>query len=339
MVPRPVPWKPKRERFYAKNMVLTTSHRAGLCKCAADHGRHVAGLWRGQKPKHGFGAKNGFGWSIMALVWPSDIHPALRGLGLECRSVGVRLLAYAGGLLILAAIAADMISGLSHSAADLPANITPARKIWLEAVRPQPAFSVPMSEFDVNSNTYQILRHAEGGGRKDVSSWTDPNGALLGRLTIYRPGSEIDGFDEPARTLAQSAELSSTQTVQAAGVAATKFGWVPLFAFAREATPSKPEAPCLGFVTASKAPRLQISGWFCQGENLERAREFAACALDRLTMLSSGNDSQVAALFASAERQRGRCGSDGTLTGKSGANDWITGLNEPNLRGRIKEGG
>lgn len=269
----------------------------------------------------------------------SGIHPALRGLGLECRSIGVRLLAYAGGLLILAAIAADLISGLSHSAADSTPNAAPARKLWLEAVRPQPAFSVPMGEFDGNSGAYKILRHAEGGGRKDILSFADPNGILLGRFTIYRPGSEIEGFGEPSKTLADSADLVSAENVQAAGVAATKFGWVPLFAFARETTPGKPDPACLGFVTASKAPRLQISGWFCQGEDLVHAREFAACTLDRLTMLSSGNDSQVAALFANAERQRGRCGSDGTLTGKAGVNDWITGLNEPKLRGRLSEGG
>lgn len=275
----------------------------------------------------------------MALVWPSNIHPALRGLGLECRGIGVRLLAYAGGLLVLAAIATDIISGLSTSAAEPAPNAAPIRKLWLDAVRPQPAFSVPMDEFDGNSNTYRILRHAEGGGRKDVLSWNDANGALLGRLMIYRPGAEIGDFGAPAQTLADSAELASAEAVQAAGVAATKFGWVPLFTFARAAPPSSPAsalAPaCLGFATASKTPRLQISGWFCRSDNLAQAREFAACALDRLTMLSSGNDSQVAALFASAERQRGRCGSDGTLASKAGTKDWITGLSEPELRGRL----
>lgn len=271
----------------------------------------------------------------MPSVLPSNIHPALRGLGLECRSVGVRLLAYLGGLLVLATIATDLISGLSHPVLDSAMPAAPARKIWLEAVRPQPAFSVPLDEFNENSNTYEILRHAEGGGRKDVLSWAGADGALLGRLTIYRPGSEVSAFAKPTATLAQSAGLASAGIVQAAGVAATKFGWVPLFAFA---FPDKPHQACLGFVTASVAPRLQISGWFCQGETLERARELAACALDRLTMLSSGNDLQVAALFASAELERGRCGSDGTLNGKSGANNWITSLNEPKLRGHLNEG-
>ena len=61
--------------------------------------------------------------------------------------------------------------------------------------------------------------------------------------------------------------------------------------------------------------------------------------MSRLSLMLTCLASLAAALFASAERQRGRCGSDGTLTGRAGAHDWITGLNEPELRGRLKEGG
>ena len=46
---------------------------------------------------------------------------------------GATVTVAAGGLLVLAAIATDMISGLSYSANE-PA---PIRKLWLDAVRPQ----------------------------------------------------------------------------------------------------------------------------------------------------------------------------------------------------------
>ena len=55
-------------------------------------------------------------------------------------------------------------------------------------------------------------------------------------------------------------------------------------------------------------PRLQLSGWFCQGGTDFIARSRLACALDRLTPLSAGSDSKVGALFAQAELNRSFCG-------------------------------
>ena len=55
-------------------------------------------------------------------------------------------------------------------------------------------------------------------------------------------------------------------------------------------------------------PRLQLSGWFCQGGALSIERSTLACALDRLTLLSAGSEPKVGALFAQAELNRSYCG-------------------------------
>ena len=69
---------------------------------------------------------------------------------------------------------------------------------------------------------------------------------------------------------------------------------------------------CLGFVRAYDDPRLQLSGWFCQGGKLGGAdfieRGTLACALDRLSLLSAGSEPKVGALFAQVELNRSFCG-------------------------------
>ena len=65
---------------------------------------------------------------------------------------------------------------------------------------------------------------------------------------------------------------------------------------------------CLGFVRAYDDPRLQLSGWFCQGGEPISSSATLACALDRLTLLSAGSEPKVGALFAQAELNRSFCG-------------------------------
>ena len=65
---------------------------------------------------------------------------------------------------------------------------------------------------------------------------------------------------------------------------------------------------CLGFVRDYDEPRLQLSGWFCQGGAEFVERSTLACALDRLTLLSAGSEPKVGALFAQAELNRSFCG-------------------------------
>ena len=48
------------------------------------------------------------------------------------------------------------------------------------------------------------------------------------------------------------------------------------------------------------------------------------------TLLSAGNDPKVAELFAHAELRRAGC-----MAGKTPTADWVNGLQEPSLRGRI----
>ena len=70
---------------------------------------------------------------------------------------------------------------------------------------------------------------------------------------------------------------------------------------------------CLGFVRTYSDPRLQLSGWFCQGGAEFIEQSTLACALDRLTLLAAGSEPKVGALFAQVELNRSYCGQRDTI--------------------------
>ena len=73
---------------------------------------------------------------------------------------------------------------------------------------------------------------------------------------------------------------------------------------------------------------MQISGWSCQGDTLPARRAAIACLLNRLTLLSSGNEPRLAELFAHAELKRRPCG-------PAGSTGWLTGMEKAQLRGSL----
>jgi hypothetical protein len=254
------------------------------------------------------------------------LHPALINFAEEFRSVFVRLLAYVCGVGALALIATDLFSTAAIDAAETSVPLR-SRDAWTLAVRPQPAFAAPVADFSSQSESYEILRHPEGG-RKDILRWSAAlSEAPLSQIELYRPGNELTAFGPPAAEIAMRITQGRTEAVQAAGVIETKFGPVALVGFTSHVS-GKPQR-CIGFAHSFETPRLQVSGWACQGNNSQMQRQSVACALDRLTMLSAGNDPKLAELFARAELRRAGCASAPV------AADWVTATHEPVLRGRL----
>ena len=54
-------------------------------------------------------------------------------------------------------------------------------------------------------------------------------------------------------------------------------------------------------------PSVRISGWSCQADTPAAQRSFIGCTLNRLILLSAGNDPKIAELFARAELRRDTC--------------------------------
>ena len=181
------------------------------------------------------------------------------------------------------------------------------RSEWIEIERPFPAFALSIPEADDVPEGYAIRRHAEGNGRKDILSLGEANGiGPFLQVEIYRPGSEIARFAEPmTEIVANAAALGPTEVAATDDALATKFGPLSIVPFVTSIGPSR---HCLGFVRAYDEPRLQLSGWFCQGGGEFIERSTLACALERLTLLSAGSEPKIGALFAQAELNRRFCG-------------------------------
>jgi hypothetical protein len=231
------------------------------------------------------------------------MHPALHSWRDEMPFSFVRLLAYLGAVALLSMAA----SYLFQSPKVIPAIKPVHQSAWIDVERPFPAFALTIPEAADVPATYAIRRHGEGNGRKDILTLGENDGsAPFLQIEIYRPGGEITAFaDAKAEIIAGAAALAPIEVGRIEKPLASKFGPLTVIPFiAAQGTRRR----CLGFVRAYQDPRLQMSGWFCQGGDEFIEQSTLACALDRLTLLAAGSEPKIGALFAKAELNRTYCG-------------------------------
>jgi hypothetical protein len=129
----------KRQRFYARNAANTTLDRA--------FGRLM----------------QSFPGRCANSYDPARIHPVLNGLADECCGMLAHLVLYVGALALLAIVGIHLWDELPANAAVEPS----ARAGWSVALRSHPTFAVSQFDLPEKTETYEILRHSEGG-RKDI---------------------------------------------------------------------------------------------------------------------------------------------------------------------------
>jgi hypothetical protein len=230
------------------------------------------------------------------------MHPALYSWRDHLPSTLVRMLAYMGGIAVLSVAAAQVFQSRPAINPIKPVD----RPQWVEIEKPFSAFALAIPEAAGVPSHYAVMRHRDGNGRKDVIALGEPDGvAPYLQVEVYRPGTEIRHFARPEAEIAKAAAGLSPAQLGRGEPLNSKFGSLSVFPFA--ATQGMPRR-CLGFVRAYDEPRLQLSGWFCQGGDDFIDRSTLACALDRLTLLSAGSEPKVGALFAQAELHRSFCG-------------------------------
>ena len=234
---------------------------------------------------------------------------------------------------IAASFAFSGKGGEAASATEAIASVTPVKQAWIDIIQPFQLYALPAPELDKKPRVYTARRHGAGAGRQDclVFGRLDGPEPYL-RLNIYRIGSEAAPtaafFVELARRAAEdgAAILRSGQPTPLA----TRFGD---FA-AADATLGSPrgEAACLGFRLLSEAPGLRISGYACGTDAAPLDRGALACILDRMDLVSAGEDTELRRFFVEAERRRGAgCGPSHTVLG--GKTAWLNGGGAPALRG------
>jgi len=218
----------------------------------------------------------------------------LKGMADEICATLARLIAYLCTLSLMFIIGIYLWDQLPDMHADAS-----ARPDWTAATRSIPAFASNQYDLSYKTRSYEILRHPEGG-RKDVLRWNAGNGRPVAELEIYRPGGESEA-------------LAVTEGV---GTIDSKFGPVTLLRRTNHA--------CLGFLKVIEQPALRISGFVCRGGTVPARGAAIACMLNRLSLITAGNDAKLAELFARAEMKRVDC-----------RTDWVSGSDKPGLRGAI----
>jgi hypothetical protein len=246
----------------------------------------------------------------------AGIHPALTSFTDEFCATIARLFAYMGTLALLGILTIHGWDQLQEVLADEPIS----KPGWSMADRSFPAFAVGRQDSREKSASYSILRHPEGG-RKDILRWMGAGDRPTAELEIYRAGAEFD----PATGAGLAARMGGTLGLETAGVLDSKFGAVALL---RQTGVAEAKS-CLAFFKRIDDPALQFSGFSCERDSLPARRAAVGCMLDRLTLLTSGNEPKLAELFAHAELKRSGCAPT-SLTA-----DWMSSVENPQLRGAL----
>jgi hypothetical protein len=256
----------------------------------------------------------------------TEIPSALTSFVDEVYGTLSRLSAYAAALALFGVLGHYLWQQLPDATA-----MQPAAASWSVASRSAPAFAMSQIDSRDKTMTYNTSRHPEGG-RKDVFQWADADGKPAAELEIYRPGGEAIG---PAVTeIAGRLDPSGVRELEAAGIIDSKFGRVTLLRPARQ----EGSPVCLGFLRQLEQPNVRISGWTCQntqdtkGASLPAQRAAISCMLNRLTLLTAGNDPRVAELFAHADLRRTDCSASSSPALSA---DWVMGSENPRLRGPL----
>ncbi len=238
----------------------------------------------------------------------------------------------------LAALA--MVGGLAAAVAALrPAPGSHARAAkqdaaWIDVAAPLRFYALESAEFGREPRLYAARRNVAGGGREDTLAFgpASPGDEPSLRLAIYRIGQEAAPhprfFVDMARLAAQ-AGLAVTHSAQPGGMA-TRFGAFETADISL--TSPRGEAACLGYRLEAPAPGLRIAGYACGAPGRPMDRRTLACVLDRLDLVSAGDDQPLARFFVAAEQGRGEgCGGQ---RGRVQKTSWLDpGVGKPPLRG------
>src|SRR4051794_20464181 len=151
---------------------------------------------------------------------PAGTHPALWSFAEECRSVMARLMAYVGILALIAMAGTHLWAELPVAEAPEPAS----KPGWTVATRSYPAFALSQLDSDGKRETYEILRHPDGG-RRDILRWAPSElEKPIAELELYRPGAEASPPGLPIDQVAARMEHGTTREISGEGMIDSKFG-------------------------------------------------------------------------------------------------------------------
>ncbi|MEJ0074328.1 MAG: hypothetical protein WDO17_02580 [Alphaproteobacteria bacterium] len=229
----------------------------------------------------------------------------------ELHATLARTIAYGAGLAAFALAGLEILGPRGG-------GIKTANPDWIEVIRPLPAFALTIPDFE--APRYSIWRHVSGAGRKDVLSF-GAEGGPTATIEIFRGDVEEEDITASIAELRLSAAPAAPNSID------TKFGPV------RVEKEIEDGRNCLHVSRKFEELRFEISGTFCNAGQELVDHGMAACALDRLSLVSAGSEPRLATLFARAELRRTFCGQRSVfLAATPKRTDWIDAQRDPKLR-------
>ncbi|WP_296714540.1 hypothetical protein [Rhodoblastus sp.] len=192
--------------------------------------------------------------------------------------------------------------------ASQPAQPGAQRAVWLEVPKPLRLFDLSAPSLAHEKRLYAARRHTTGGGREDALTFGEFAGAgPFFRLAIYRHGAEKTAdaafFVDMAR---RGAQLGlSLGRANVAQTQATRFGDFETAAMTMTEGGVTRDA-CRGFRFSAAQLGLTIAGFFCGADDEAASAGALACLVNRLDLISSGEDGALRDFFASAQARGAR---------------------------------
>jgi hypothetical protein len=180
---------------------------------------------------------------------------------------------------------------------------------WTRIQRPIAIFALGAQDFAGQTQRYESWRHSQGG-RDDRLVY----GSFLPveRTETSRPEPHLHLSLQREAGRARSLFLDlvsqggeagvSVEKIQQASLITTKFG--PVEAADAVFSQGGVRRACLGFRHVSEQPGLRIAGWWCAADGRPADRRQLACLIDRIGLLSAGEDKGLRAAFTQAEKNR-----------------------------------
>jgi hypothetical protein len=196
-------------------------------------------------------------------------------------------------------------------AASPEAPAMPAKPTWTPITKPLRLYALDAPDILTSLTSYEARRHNSGGGRDDILTFGSVDGAhVFLQLSIFHAQQETlpvsSFFLDMARAAAEAGLAVDHSTVPAP--LATRFGSFDVadVALGQASNPSN----CLGFRFFVDSPNLRFRGVYCGTATHPADRGALRCLINRLDLVSAGDDSALRDWFVDAERRRsdGDCG-------------------------------
>lgn len=191
---------------------------------------------------------------------------------------------------------------------------------WVEVHKPFRLYEQTSPYFGSGSENYTARRHAGGGGRIDVLQLGSISGTgPWARTEIYRFGRENAGRAPLYNDMARQASRAGFAILRYSRpeMLKTRFGALEYVDLVLAGDGREPA--CAGYRLRADNPGFSITGVACGGGLKPLDRQALVCALDRISLVSAGEDRAMGQFFAASELRRNETCTDARLLARPAA--------------------